>query len=137
MTLAPETIEALVTRARQARQRAYAPYSHYAVGAALIIASGEVFEGVNVENAAYPAGICAERAAVFAAVSAGHRQFAALAVVTQNAGSPCGSCRQVLAEFGTDTVVVLADQSGRIIRQTTVAELLPDAFGRGDLEAAG
>jgi cytidine deaminase len=137
MEISQEAIESLVARARQARQRAYAPYSHYAVGAALLTASGEVFEGVNVENAAYPAGICAERAAVFAAVSAGHRQFAALAVVTQNAGSPCGSCRQVLAEFGTDTAVVLADPSGRIARQTTVAELLPHAFGPGDLEAAG
>jgi cytidine deaminase len=133
----PEQIEALVARAGQVRQRAYAPYSGYRVGAALLTADGQVFEGVNVENAAYPDGICAERAAVLAAVTAGHRQFAALAVVTENAGSPCGSCRQVLAEFGLDTPVILADPSGRIAERSTVGALLPRAFGPTDLSGRG
>jgi cytidine deaminase len=133
MEPSPQQIEALVARAGRVREHAYAPYSGYRVGAALLTASGEVFEGVNVENAAYPDGICAERSAVFAAVSAGHRQFSALAVVTENAGTPCGSCRQVLAEFGLDTRVLLADPDGRIVQQTTVGELLPKAFGPSDL----
>src|SRR3972149_3989470 len=114
MTLSQLAIGALVGKAREARERAYAPSSHYRVGAALLTASGEVFEGVNVENAAYPTSICAERAAVFAAVSAGHHHFTALAVVTGNAGTPCGSCRQALAEFGLDTQDFLADQDGRV-----------------------
>lgn len=133
MEPSPEQIQALVARAREARERAYAPYSRYRVGAALLSASGDMFEGVNVENAAYPTSICAERSAVFSAVTAGQRQFHALAVVTDNAGSPCGACRQVLAEFGSDLLVILADQHGNIRRQTTVAELLPDAFGPTDL----
>lgn len=128
-----EQIQTLVARARQARERAYAPYSRYRVGAALLSASGDIFEGVNVENAAYPTSICAERAALFSAVSGGQRRFTALAVVTDNAGSPCGACRQVLAEFGLELRVILADRQGSIRRQTTVAELLPDAFGPADL----
>lgn len=128
-----ELRDELVERARQARGRAYAPYSGYAVGAALRAASGEVFEGVNVENAVYPTGICAERAAVYAAVSQGVRAFEAIAVVTQDGGSPCGSCRQVLAEFNLDLVVWLADADGRVVRETTVRALLPDAFGPANL----
>ena len=136
MELSQKQIESLVDHARGARERAYAPYSRYRVGAALLTASGEMFEGVNVENAAYPASICAERSAVFAAVSAGHHHFTALAVVTENAGTPCGSCRQVLAEFGLDTRVFLADHDGRVTQQTTVGELLPHAFGPGDLQGS-
>lgn len=136
MGLSQNQIESLVERARGARERAYAPYSHYRVGAALLTGSGEVFEGVNVENAAYPASICAERSAVFAAVTAGHRHFTAVAVVTENAGTPCGSCRQVLAEFGLDTQVFVADQDGRVAQHTTVGELLPRAFGPGDLRGS-
>jgi len=134
--LSQKQIKSLVDHAREARERAYAPYSRYQVGAALLTASGELFEGVNVENAAYPDSICAERSAVFAAVSAGHRQFTALAVVTVNVGTPCGSCRQVLAEFGLDTQVFLADQDGRVAQRTTVGELLPLAFGPGDLQGS-
>jgi len=134
--LSQKQIESLVSHAREARERAYAPYSRYRVGAALLTDSGQLFEGVNVENAAYPAGICAERSAVFTAVSAGHRHFTALAVVTENAGTPCGSCRQVLAEFGLDTQVFLADQNGRVAQRTTVGELLPQAFGPGDLQGS-
>jgi cytidine deaminase len=136
MKITDETRNNLIQTALEARQWAYAPYSHYKVGAALLTASGRVYDGVNVENAAYPNGICAERVAVFKAVSEGEREFAAMAVVTSNGGSPCGACRQVLSEFGQDTLVYLADEQGKIFCETTVAELLPGAFGRDDLEEA-
>lgn len=118
----------LVETARDARRWAYAPYSHYPVGAALLTASGKIYDGVNIENAAYPSGICAERVAVFKAVSEGERQFEAIAVVTPNGGSPCGGCRQVLAEFGLETVVLIADADGRVLLETSVNDLLPNAF---------
>ena len=125
--------KALIDLANEARRRAYAPYSNYPVGAALRTKSGRLFTGVNVENAAYPTCICAERVAVFKAVSEGEREFDAIAVVTNNGGSPCGSCRQVLAEFGLEIVVLIADGEGRLLRETTVSELLPDSFGPADL----
>lgn len=131
--LTDELCNSLIQAAIQARRWAYAPYSNYRVGAALLTASGRIYDGVNVENAAFPITICAERVAVFKAVSEGERRFSAIAVVTSNGGSPCGSCRQALAEFGLDTVVIIADDQGRIVRQTTVAELLPEAFGPADL----
>lgn len=123
----------LIHSAQEARQWAYAPYSQYAVGAALLTDSGRIYDGVNVENAAYPNGICAERVAVFKAVSEGERRFTAIAVVTKNGGTPCGACRQVLAEFGVDTQVVLANESGEITREATVMDMLPGAFGPEDL----
>ncbi|MFC2053262.1 cytidine deaminase [Chloroflexota bacterium] len=125
--------EKLVQAAIDVRQWAYAPYSRYRVGAALLADSGEIYDGVNVENAAYPTGTCAERAAIFTAVSQGERHFSAIAVVSSNGGAPCGACRQVLAEFGLDTIVFVADDQGRIQQETTVNELLPGAFGPGDL----
>ncbi len=128
IVLTEEDRRALIDLAKEARRRAYAPYSRYAVGAALRTKSGRVFTGVNVENAAYPDSICAERVAVFKAVSEGEKEFDAIAVVTSNGGSPCGSCRQVLAEFGLDTVVLIADDKGRMMEQTTVSGLLPGAF---------
>ena len=128
MTLTDEKRQELIGVAIEARKWAYAPYSNYPVGAALLTASGRVYEGVNIENAAYPTGICAERVAVFKAVSEGERQFDAIAVVTANGGSPCGACRQVLAEFGIDTVVIIADLEGNIKLETTVGGLLPGAF---------
>lgn len=118
----------LVQLARQARQWAYAPYSHYSVGAALLTASGRVYDGVNVENAAFPVTICAERVAVFKAISDGEREFTAIAVVTRNGGMPCGSCRQVLAEFAPDLTIIVADETGQVIGETTLNELLPHAF---------
>jgi cytidine deaminase len=120
--------QSLIELANEARRRAYAPYSNYRVGAALRTRSGRVFTGVNVENAAYPTSMCAERTAVFKAVSEGELDFEIIAVVTDNGGSPCGGCRQVLVEFGLDTLVVLADGSGKVIKEMTVRELLPDAF---------
>ena len=126
--------KALIKIANEARRQAYVPYSNYRVGAALRTTDGRIFTGVNVENAAYPTSICAERVAVFKAISEGEHRFEAIAVVTDNGGSPCGACRQVLAEFGLDTVVLIADGRGRLIQETTVAGLLPDAFTPADLD---
>jgi cytidine deaminase len=123
----------LARQAAEVRANAYAPYSNYKVGAALLSESGRVVLGVNVENAAYPASMCAERSAVFSAVSDGERHFVGIAIATDNAGSPCGSCRQVLAEFGLGTVVYLVDGDGTIQLETSVGELLPYAFGPGEL----
>jgi len=128
MALSKEETLVLIDLAREARERAYAPYSNYAVGAALRTRSGHTYTGANVENAAYPQTMCAERAAVFTAVSAGERDFDAIAVVTGNGGTPCGGCRQVLAEFGLDTLVVIADAAGNLVREMTVGDLLPEAF---------
>ena len=128
MALTKQERQSLIELANEARRRSYAPYSNYRVGAALRTKSGRVYSGVNVENAAYPTSICAERTAVFKAVSEGEREFEVMAVVTDNGGSPCGACRQVLAEFGLDTIVLLADGNGRLLKETTVGELLPDAF---------
>ena len=124
--------EKLVAQAGEARQRAYAPYSGYRVGAALLTKSGRIYTGCNVENAVYPLCTCAERVAVVKAVSEGEQAFEALAVATENGGAPCGSCRQTLREFGEDIVVLIADAAGAY-RETTVAELLPDSFGANDL----
>jgi cytidine deaminase len=123
----------LVARAIEARQRAYAPYSHYKVGAALLGKSGKVYLGCNVENASYSHTICAERTAVVKAVSEGETEFEAIAVVTRNGGSPCGACRQVLAEFAPELTVYIADESGEH-RTTTLRELLPDSFTPKHLE---
>jgi len=123
----------LIQKAIAVRDYAYAPYSNYPVGAALLAKSGEIYTGVNVENAAYPITMCAERVAVFKAVSAGEKGVQAVAVVTDNGGSPCGSCCQVLAEFGLDTIVLIANQGGNLIDRTTVSDLLPGAFTPQDL----
>ena len=119
---------ALVKHARDVRARAYAPYSHYHVGAAVLTRSGKVFSGCNVENASYGLAICAERNAIFQMVAAGEQEIAAIAVVTENGGSPCGACRQVLSEFARDdTPVWVADARGRK-KKFTLAELLPARF---------
>jgi cytidine deaminase len=128
MTLTPE-YKKLVDAAVEFRKKAYAPYSHFLVGAALLAEDGTVFSGVNVENATYGATNCAERTAVFSAVAAGHRKFKAIAVVgdLDVPLTPCGICRQVLAEFGKDTVVICANLKGDTFT-TTVGALLPSAF---------
>lgn len=123
-----EEKQALIDLANEARRRAYVPYSHYPVGAALRTKSGRLFTGVNIENAAYPQTMCAERVAIFKAVSEGESEFEVIAVVTNNGGSPCGGCRQVMAEFGLDTIVLLANGEGKLVKEMTVNELLPEAF---------
>jgi cytidine deaminase len=124
------TDEELVDLAGQVRQRAYAPYSNFPVGAALLGRSGRVFTGCNVENAAYPLTTCAERAAVVKAVSEGEREFEVIAVVTATGATPCGACRQILREFGGpdgNLRVIVADLDGNV-RTFTIDELLPEGF---------
>jgi cytidine deaminase len=128
MKLSNEERQTLINLANEARKLAYAPYSHYPVGAALQTKTGRIYTGVNVENAVYPHTMCAERVAIFKAVSEGVTEFEAIAVATNNGGSPCGGCRQVLAEFGLDTIVLIADGEGKLQKEMTVSELLPEAF---------
>ena len=128
MTLTQQEKQSLVDLANTAREHAYVPYSNYRVGSTLRTKTGTVYSGVNVENAAYPQTMCAERIAIFKAVSEGEKEFEVISVVTDNGGSPCGGCRQVLAEFGLDTIVLMADGSGKLLKETTVKELLPEAF---------
>ena len=120
--------EELIQAAIAVREKAYAPYSNYAVGAAILVENGRIFTGVNVENASYGLTNCAERTAVFKAVSEGYKKIYAVVVATENAGSPCGACRQVLAEFAGDVPVWLVDAEGNG-RETTLHALLPDHFG--------
>lgn len=134
--ISAEMKKQLVEAATQARQWAYAPYSHYAVGAAVLTSSGKVYDGINIENSAYPVTICAERVAMFKAISEGEHEFEAIAVVTANAGSPCGSCRQVMREFGRNIHVILADDQGNVRAEMSVDELLPDSFGPEHLPKA-
>ncbi|HEX9091629.1 MAG TPA: cytidine deaminase [Anaerolineales bacterium] len=131
--LTDDVCQKLIDLAIEARELAYAPYSNYRVGAALLTRSGKFYTGVNVENAAYPTGTCAERVAIFKAVSEGEREFVALAVVTGNGGMPCGACRQVMAEFGLDLKVLIADAEGKLRQEASLSELLPGAFRPGDL----
>ncbi|MEW6545525.1 MAG: cytidine deaminase [Bacillota bacterium] len=133
----PCSDETLVELAKGARELAYAPYSGFAVGAALLTRSGDVFTGCNVENASYGLTVCAERVAIFKAVSQGHREFVALAVVADTEGVclPCGACRQVMREFG-DLRVIMANLRGeRAV--SSVGELLPWGFSlpRGGRDA--
>lgn len=130
----PEQRQELIRQALEARDRAYAPYSGYDVGAALLVESGKIYTGANVENAAYPDGICAERVAVFKAVYEGERRFTAIAVATANGGTPCGSCRQVLAEFGLHTQVIVVDGAGNTTCEAALSDLLPGAFTPSDLK---
>lgn len=125
-------IDRLVAAAAEVREAAYTPYSHFAVGAALLTPGGAIYRGCNVENASYGLSVCAERNAIFHAVAEGVRQFSAVAVVTENAVTPCGACRQVLAEFNLEMIVIVADLAGgrRVYR---LSDLLPDAFGPAHL----
>ena len=125
--------DTLIQAARDARQRAYAPYSAFAVGAALEADDGRIFAGCNVENVSYGLTMCAERVAVGTAVAAGARRLRRAVVVTEAdpPAAPCGACRQVLAEFGADLVVEAVGRAAT--RRWTMAELLPDAFTREQL----
>lgn len=121
-------IARLLEAARDVRLRAYAPYSKYQVGAAVLSADGQVCGGCNIENASYPLTICAERVAVGATIASGAGKPRAIAVVTENGASPCGACRQVLVEINPQMQVILAAVSGDTYRVTTAADLLPDRF---------
>jgi cytidine deaminase len=118
----------LLAAACAIRPQAYAPYSNYAVGAAILAGNSKTYTGVNVENASYGLANCAERTAIFKMVTDGCHEILAVAVCTENAGSPCGACRQVLVEFSADIPVYLLDTQGNV-RDTTLHTLLPDHFG--------
>jgi cytidine deaminase len=126
--------KALIDKAIAILPNAYAPYSKYVVGAAVLTESGKIYQGVNIENAAYPSSICAERSAIFNAVSNGERKLLGIAVATRNAGSPCGACRQVMREFGgKDLPVLIVNAQGDLVEETSLLELLPRSFGPEDL----
>ncbi|HEV7136093.1 MAG TPA: cytidine deaminase [Steroidobacteraceae bacterium] len=127
--------DSLIARARECLERSYAPYSRFHVAAAVIDDRGRVFTGVNVENISYGLSMCAERVAIFSAVAAGARSITALAVASSGADllSPCGACRQVVAEFAAPDVPVYCEAAGKPQRWT-VAELLPNAFAAAQLE---
>ena len=134
------THEELLNTAIEARENAYVPYSHFAVGAALLAKSGKVYRGCNVENAAYGPTNCAERTAFFTAVCAGEREFEALAICGGPAGkpvselcAPCGVCRQVIREFCPDDFPIVLTTDGTKLYETTLAELLPLSFSADDL----
>jgi cytidine deaminase len=128
-------VDALVAAARAARERAYAPYSNFLVGAAVETGDGEVFSAPNIENASYPMSVCAERNAVAGAVAAGHRRIVAVAVVGSGdtPTPPCGGCRQVLYEFGGPGLTVIVGSPAGERRTFTLNDLLPEAFGPDDL----
>ncbi len=130
-TLTAEQRRQLVDAALEARQQAYAPYSNFSVGAAVLSGDGRIFAGCNIENVSYGLTNCAERTAIFAAVAAGQRQFVALAVATDGGYSPCGACRQVLAEFSDDLPVLIVDAgSAGQVNEVGLATLLPLRFSR-------
>lgn len=127
--------DALLAAARACLGRAYAPYSRFPVAAAVIDDQGRVFTGVNIENASYGLTICAERVAIFAAIAAGARRIAAVAVTTEKSQpvTPCGACRQVMAEFCPPATPVFLDLGGAGFRTTSMSALLPEAFTPADL----
>lgn len=132
-SLSAEDQQRLIQEALEARRFAHAPYSHFAVGAAVLAEDGRVFRGVNVENSSYGLTICAERVAVAAAIASGATGFAALAVATDGGHTPCGACRQFLAEWGVDVTVLCVDVAGAAPpKQYLLRDLLPDAFHLGD-----
>lgn len=129
-------LDRLFEAARAVRRHAYAPYSSYAVGAALRTPSGRIFAGCNVENAAYPVGLCAEAGAIAAMIAAGEREISAIAIVADGGASvtPCGACRQRLREFGRPDLAIHAGDSERILAHYTLDALLPHAFGPDNLK---
>jgi cytidine deaminase len=126
-------IDKLVRFAIDARDQAYAPHSHFYVGAALLMENGEIVSGCNVENASYSLSICAERVAASTAVAMGHRSWRAIAIASVGGVMPCGACRQFLTEFGTDVTVILVDVIDGSRRTRKLSQLLPDAFDGSSL----
>jgi cytidine deaminase len=124
----------LIQSAINASKNAYNPYSNYTVGAALQASDGTVFTGCNIECASYSPTTCAERTALVKAISEGYRQFDKIVVVTQNAGSPCGVCRQFLYEFSPELTVIIADLDGQVHHVMSLSDLLPLGFGPSKLE---
>ena len=121
----------LISAATEAAKNAYSPYSNFRVGAALLTKSGKVYTGCNVENASYGLANCAERTAVFKAISEGEREFEMMAIGSVGGVYPCGACRQVLNEFAPDLKLVLGDFEGNLTGESSLRDLLPNAFGPG------
>ncbi len=128
----PNNWDDLYQQAIKAMENAYTPYSNYKVGAALLTRSGKIYLGCNIENASYTPSICGERTAIFKAVSEGERDFVAIAVVTSNAGAPCGVCRQVMREFAPNLAVIIGNTEGQY-KVLTLPDLLPHSFGPENL----
>ena len=129
-----EEFKKLIKEAEKARKRAYTPYSKFQVGAAVLCADGKIFTGCNIENASFGLAVCAERVAIFKAISEGSTKFEAIAVIsdTDKPCSPCGACRQVISEFGEDIPLIMANLKGDF-KIKKIKELLPEAFGKNDL----
>ena len=133
--LTGEYRETLIATAQHYLKNSYSPYSSYPVGAAVLAEDGLIYGGTNIENSAHPSGLCAERVAINKAISEGNRKILAVAVVTRNAGSPCGACRQVMREFASlDTPVILTTVDGSLEEEFTLEDLLPRSFGPDDLD---
>ena len=130
-----EQQDALIKAACAARENAYAPYSQYTVGAAILTDDDQIITGINVENASFGLTICAERAAIFTAIGRGVKEIKAVAVCSISAGSPCGACRQVLSEFAGDIVIIMSDEEGSV-RVAKLHTLLPDFFAPEHLRSA-
>ncbi len=131
--LKPYDIDRLARAAIEARDQAYAPHSHFYVGASLLSHDGQIYIGCNVENASYSLSICAERVAASAAVAAGYRNWVAMAIATVGGVTPCGSCRQFLAEFGLGLPLILVDVLGGQRTKRVLSQLLPEAFDASQL----
>ncbi len=129
-----EEYKKLVKEAEKARKKAYTPYSKFKVGAAVLSVDGKIFSGCNIENASFGLAVCAERVAIFKAISEGSTKFKAIAVIgdTDKPCSPCGACRQVISEFGEDIPLIMANLKGDV-KIKKIEELLPEAFGKNDL----
>jgi homotetrameric cytidine deaminase len=139
--MTPDQERKLIVAATDARTRAYVPYSHYAVGAAILTADGQIHGGCNIENASYGLTSCAERNAIFGLVGRSSdpdaRRIRAVAVVTAGSdpATPCGACRQVIREFGKDAAIIIANTDGTVFLRTTLEDLLPHSFGPEQLDA--
>ena len=118
----------LIEKAIEAKNQAICPYSNYPVGAALLTGNDEIIIGFNIESKAYPTTLCAERVAIFSALSLGHKTFKAMAVVTNDGGTPCGSCRQIIHEFAGDILIFISDSKKQNFK-TTTKDILPHPFG--------
>ncbi len=127
-----KTWDHLYQKAVEAMANSYSPYSSYRVGAALLTRSGKIYQGCNIENAGYSASVCAERTAIFKAVSEAETEFVAIAVTTVNGGAPCGVCRQVMREFSADLTVIIGNDQGKY-QVLTLPDILPHSFGPENL----
>lgn len=136
LALEPQHVQRLLLSCQEAKKSAYCPYSRFPVGAALLTGDGRIFSGCNIENACYPLSVCAERTAIQKAISEGYKEFRAIAIASDLQDdfiSPCGACRQVMREFGTDWAVYMTKLDGTYVVRT-VRELLPESFGPEDLQ---